>query len=1146
MPTPDEILTIGVELDAKNALRQMHRLQADMKGELKAVAKSAEALGKVSQKAMADVIERTNDHLTQLDDLEHSYDKQATELNRFAGLIESLQKKQAAATGDAKKGFEEQIKMYKKQSSTLASRVALKLVTRASQNKARKDMAETFGKVVDDAGSIFGSFFNKDLKGTIESFAKGGGKVLGWGLSKAATHAFKKSTQLRDAGSGMMERGGARGGAGGAAMVGIGKALQGIGGMSAKIAPILNTVSKLGPILSTASTIVVSLIKLFIDAEAAAKEFQQELLASTSTAEFLGKSGKTAGDSFDDLKQTVRSVRDAAFDARQNLDWGIQAEDHNKVLNVLNQEGVSLKSIADQAKTAKKDVGGFAAELTHVSVAYSRAFGVPLQEINQMQAEMVTDLGQSLEQTKLSFASMTRAASDSGIASNKFFAIIRGVSSDLSLYNSRLEDAVKTLTLLGKVMSPKNAQKFMQTAQQALKGMGRTDLLKTALLGGPNSAKTLQRDLDRKAKNIGDDIQAASGKAFSREDLLTKPIDELLSGIGKEQQGAIREAVADLRMDTKSSKKGVFGKSMAMRNAGPAAGLQFMKDSLNIGGTGKLADRMGDIGTQMMAENQGISQEQLASMAKFEMALDDEREALKKGLKDNDPEVVARLQKAGLKSASEIDSAGYDQIYDALDNNKQTLLDENSKVIDYAKKQTELTSTMLKKLETLIQWFMNTFYNAILDIYEAILQGLSNIPGAIGDYAKGKLGKTNAQRAAQEGGGTAKAELMDAAQKGGSAVLDTKIAKNVRDTIFAGWKERKAGWTTGGIDEKMRDAAAKKETGESYLNAGQAWGQADDAFVKNMEETKKLLGTEQKMFSDMASHFSSEDWAKALKSAGIGDDVISEFTTKMAADPSLGASGVLSGMEIGGSIKDEKLMESFQNFFKTGPDGQPVVSDVSMERRTKALGAGSDILSQSGIYKPLEETSASSKTTAEATEQFAKDGHTDGTLYVRFSTAFLGGKYKKTMEEAVLEALRQGLFEFYMYSKLDPEAVAKFMGDEGMTATDFAKKVGEEAEAGRTPKDLTGLSYVETAQQNASGGVVAGVNGGLAMVRAAAGEGLASVGPGERIIPAGGGSGGSLTIPIHVDGIGGKDLARHLHVTVADAIAAYKRRERFA
>ena len=69
-----------------------------------------------------------------------------------------------------------------------------------------------------------------------------------------------------------------------------------------------------------------------------------------------------------------------------------------------------------------------------------------------------------------------------------------------------------------------------------------------------------------------------------------------------------------------------------------------------------------------------------------------------------------------------------------------------------------------------------------------------------------------------------------------------------------------------------------------------------------------------------------------------------------------------------------------------------------------------------------------------------------------------------------------------------------------------------------------------------------GIANGMAMV-AAHGEGLASVGRGERIVPAGGGGNGG-GVQINVNGIGGQDLARLIHGRVVEGIREFKRRER--
>ena len=171
-----------------------------------------------------------------------------------------------------------------------------------------------------------------------------------------------------------------------------GKGLKALGGAMGKLGPMLQMIGKLGPIISTLSTVLLSVVKVFIDAQAQAKAFNKEVLASASSAEFLAGAAEDADFGFAGLATTMDQIRDAAY-AWENLDWGISAEEHKQVLTVLTQEGVALGHMAKEAETAGESVGKFTAELAHVSVAYSRAFGVPLQEINQLQAEMMTSLG---------------------------------------------------------------------------------------------------------------------------------------------------------------------------------------------------------------------------------------------------------------------------------------------------------------------------------------------------------------------------------------------------------------------------------------------------------------------------------------------------------------------------------------------------------------------------------------------------------------------------------------------------------------------------------------------------------------------------------------------------------------------------------
>jgi hypothetical protein len=146
-------------------------------------------------------------------------------------------------------------------------------------------------------------------------------------------------------------------------------------------------------------------------------------------------------------------------------------------------------------------------------------------------------------------------------------------------------------------------------------------------------------------------------------------------------------------------------------------------------------------------------------------------------------------------------------------------------------------------------------------------------------------------------------------------------------------------------------------------------------------------------------------------------------------------------------------------------------------------------------------------------------------------------------EKAMLSALRIALFEFYLYNGTERGALLGAMAkgnvsDPRAMAQLFA---GGSAAKGSTLGGLAAVGDAGKAAANAAGGVVTGIANGLAIV-AARGEGLASVGRGERIVPAGA---GGASVNVTVNGIGGRDLASLIEGKVIEGIRDYKRREKF-
>jgi len=1128
MATSLEVLGLRVDLDTKDAKRDMDRLEKAISARTTDLDKGAKKLNKGIEKFAHQYVTVRRTAIPMLKDVTKSYNKLERSIADINHELERSRGKLAASSGESRKNVEKEIKDWEKLRD--AREKALDTMTRVKEDLETRIVfdKDEFVDAMKEAGQELyepiDKLISKDLPGAFES----GGKLLGKGVEgvfKGGSWLAKVGGKFGErAGASMMSkgkmsmaRGGIMGKLGGAAQVAGGGAMQGVGKLASGLAPLLDIISKIGPMIGMVSGLMVGLVKLFIDAEAAAKDFNKEILATSGSASFLHSNFDNVNAGAEDLGDTLKKIRDQAS-SLDNMSWGINKDTHKAVLSSLTAEGVSLRRLNDDFEAtskSSKEAAGYAKSFgstVQMAVAYSRNLGVSLSDIGNLQAEMMTDMGMGLKSVELNFTQMSRAAEDGGIASNKFFGIIRGVSADLALYNTRMEDAVKILGLLGKVMSPRNAQKFMQTATQALKGMGRVERLKTNLLGGGKMGGMVEKDLDRKSKDVSGKIAEAGGKAgYSREDLMTKPIKELMQGVSKEAQGTLHEAISEMRMDAKANKKGVFGSSVAGRNLGPGAALQSMKSALNIGGSGKLRDRRGDLGTEMLADANGISEDQLAQMAKFEEAIDEQRDELKADLKaggDKQAAAMKRLDKAGV-AASDIDTAGYDDILATLDQSEQDALKDGAKQIDYAKETGKFQSSLIDKMGNIAEFLMNQIYTVLTGIWDVLVDSV------FGSDAKRKerdLAK-NVKDSKDSDMSNALGAAGGDAYKFRGSLMQSEGMKKLLSAMSGGTQAGQAAKTTlinAASQEEL--AAALKDAGISMDKMGDAY---QDALYGGAEKRSALL----ERTKGMSGGGRDLEYKKAREAAGttgwrsgadndLGDPEMKAALGQLSQEDLTNVLGKL-GWELD-PAKLAKLFPELKTQAGVGlsDKGSSSSAETTAETPSSAVigppvvpGAPGVVGGAAPVAPPLPKDAP----TASQQDQVIKglDG-TQDTLRkqgIVIDKSFLKNKMGQQMEDSTLEALRQGLYEYYLYKDLKQESVSKAVqggiSGRGLGAA-LADKLGQ---------GITADTAITQLSANATGGVVSAVANGMAQLRPAPGEGLASIGVGEKIVPAGSGTG---------------------------------------
>ena len=1159
MPTPTETmpLEMAVELDWKRAQAGVKQWETGWKRSQKLIEKASQRSMKGAGKAVGDFYHKWRggqkqgiSDLQALTKRQHELSAAYLETQREVVNLGKAQKEISAKGGKADAAALARIVEKKKQAEAL-TKVQIDALTKVRAEKAGvtekiKDLeidfdTEEFVKAAEDAGraliSPLTALRSKDLPGFLGALSKGGMKMG----SLAGDALLERAAKMKE--------GGAISKAGGA---GIEKMV----GMFSKLAPLIGIVSSL----------TVAFVKLLIDAEATVKEINKEVLATASTGQYLTRSFGNAGTAAEMLKGTLKDISDAAL-SLNNIGWGITKETHTAVISALTAEGVSLRTLEQQYGALNAQTNEYSksfGSITEMAVTYSRLMGVSLQEIATLQGEMMTEMGKSVLDVQRDFSMMRQEADAAGISENKFFAMIRGVSADLSLYNTRIEDAVHLLGALGKVMSPRNAQQFMSTAMNAYKGMSFQEKVQHSLLAGPEKvAKIVAADIASKNESLAKSIAEAGGgtakeiadKTAELQSALKSGNDQAVKGAidalektpGKAQQGTLRGALSMLDLEKKRSKGGLVGNAAALGQVNAvgavearyAAATHFGKPGEGIGG---------EAGPGVA----GMSADEVQSMVQMADQVKDLRAAL---MAKADKDGKKKWEQATWQEILATDVDGQKSAEEAA----KKAAEDAAKEAEFAQKQGENINTVTDKIGVLVDWALGKFYGLFKGLYDMLAQS----PVFGGDAAKRQMQLIRAvedskdkdtSSALSAAGGDAwkfRGELMKSdgmkrvlseMNTGGQAgqvakqdFLGAASADEMRDTI-----QKDLGQ---GFQDRLVKAYEAAQKNDPSLETVSSYGVMTDT-SKMQAALGQMSEEDQQKFVEKLGHWM--DPAKLAKllpelkattgTAGTPPVTPAPPTSTQPTTPPLGTTKPVEGAAPKAPLAPSPPAgPPAAGPPPAGPPPPPPAQQVAAFDAT--VKSAVQLSSQTAA---LEQMGISSETANELLD--TQKGTLDNIYHALRQRGikvekFGNDKAKDAVHDAVLDAAREALVEYYLLQQT-PEADVMKAIQGGMGSKDVMTKIHKQTQNTGKP----GLNAPEPLTATATGGIVTGVTDGLAQVRAAAGEGLASVGRGETIVPAGGGGGGGTTARVTVEFRG--DAKRMMQVVASDTYATNRSRER--
>ena len=714
----------GIQKLEKSLSKDMRKT---LETEFKAAAKSAENLFKVNEKYIKKVrtlekqaAEETNKEAKK--SLEASLGLLKKEA---AGKIKAARMADASTRSKLSSGISKAGRAHGEKMSH-ALHFDDKNLEESGKHFAEKAAAALTGLIGDKAMKI-----GEDIGGSIGDILTEMGEKNAFGMAKgglklSASILKGLSSGASGLGGALSKKGAEKGGMAGGAMKIAGGAMKGVGSL-------VGVLAKLGPILGMLGGAVGMISKLFSAIDSNVTSMNKSLLEGASTSGFLYDNGSDADKAYKSLKRTMSNIRDDATDMAENVKWGLKSDDVIKMTNALASAGVSLETMTAEAKRGESVYGSYAnriksvGDIARTTLAYSRLTGLSVSELTDFQAELFTSMGMGINETVNEFANMSKAANDAGISSNKFFSIIRGVSTDLDMYTTRIGQATQMLKTLGKVMSAKNAGKFMQSLTRGVKDMSEEERLKITMLAGPGASGAVGKDQDRKSKSAASEIfQAMQGKGgFNKteqdmQDLYKaareggsksgayKELEGIISGASKEQAGTFHEALSQMTMDTQGFMKGgVLGLQEAAANLSSAGAADLKVASLNKFTPGKKLRDMTGMEGYAARKSTGTSLDEFRHLAMLQESADKERENMlavieksEKGgnLTKEEAETMKRLKVLHLDNKKALASSDMGDVIAAMEPSQQEAFEQATKQIDYAEKTFKSTVSIEDQL----------------------------------------------------------------------------------------------------------------------------------------------------------------------------------------------------------------------------------------------------------------------------------------------------------------------------------------------------------------------------------------------------------------------------------------------------------------
>lgn len=264
------------------------------------------------------------------------------------------------------------------------------------------------------------------------------------------------------------------------------KSLSGVGGKLGAVAGALGaTVGVLG-----------MFVALMFEADKKAKDMNKSILQGASGLDLMaGKFEKGK------ITEKLGKMRDTAFD--MGMKFRMSAEEVTNVMSAFNQASLRYDEMAKI--TGESQERGLERALDSAITA-SKMLGVEANTVAEQIAQMNENFAMDLSQIDEAFAAIYMSAQTTGIATQKFFAMVTQVTGGMSLLNV---DFAQTAAIAGELVESLGeaaGSKFLSDLANRGASMSYKDRLKSSLLSGGKTSRIGKKGVESRSRALEENV----------------------------------------------------------------------------------------------------------------------------------------------------------------------------------------------------------------------------------------------------------------------------------------------------------------------------------------------------------------------------------------------------------------------------------------------------------------------------------------------------------------------------------------------------------------------------------------------------------------------------------------------------------------